>query len=277
MTGWLAQTLVPIAWCWRIERRDGVTLGFTTHDAPLLIDHLPYRPAPGIRPSAIHQQGGIDGDSFEVEGALATGGISGDDLASGRWDDARLTLLVANWDSPGDEPLIIADGRIGPVSSDGRQFVAELSMHDPLLAEPIVPDTSAECRAELGDRRCRVDMATRTYRARIVAADANVLTMDRQWPDGVLGLGRMRWLTGPDCGLYVPIRAQQGANVTIEPMPGRPNPDAGAGLVGTIVALREGCDKRAATCTARFANIANFRGEPHVPGMDLLTRFPGGA
>jgi hypothetical protein len=42
------------------------------------------------------------------------------------------------------------------------------------------------------------------------------------------------------------------------------------------VELTQGCDKRAATCAERFANIANFRGEPHLPGFDLLTRFPGG-
>ena len=30
-----------------------------------------------------------------------------------------------------------------------------------------------------------------------------------------------------------------------------------------------------ATCAGRFANAVNFRGEPHLPGMDLLTRYPG--
>ncbi len=37
----------------------------------------------------------------------------------------------------------------------------------------------------------------------------------------------------------------------------------------------ERCDKRLATCCERFANAANFRGEPHLPGNDLLTRYPG--
>ena len=42
-----------------------------------------------------------------------------------------------------------------------------------------------------------------------------------------------------------------------------------------LVAIVEGCDKRLATCSERFVNAANFRGEPHLPGMDLLTRYPG--
>ena len=44
---------------------------------------------------------------------------------------------------------------------------------------------------------------------------------------------------------------------------------------GVRVRLSEGCDKRFTTCRERFANGANFRGEPHLPGNDLLTRYPG--
>ena len=45
--------------------------------------------------------------------------------------------------------------------------------------------------------------------------------------------------------------------------------------VGCRIELREGCDKRFETCVSRFANAINFRGEPHLPGNDLLTRYPG--
>ncbi|MFL6789431.1 MAG: phage BR0599 family protein, partial [Sphingomicrobium sp.] len=45
--------------------------------------------------------------------------------------------------------------------------------------------------------------------------------------------------------------------------------------IGTPLEIIEGCDKRLETCSARFANAANFRGEPHLPGNDLLTRYPG--
>ena len=49
------------------------------------------------------------------------------------------------------------------------------------------------------------------------------------------------------------------------------NPPRGEAAVELI----EGCDKSLATCAARFGNAANFRGEPYLPGMDLLTRYPG--
>ena len=38
---------------------------------------------------------------------------------------------------------------------------------------------------------------------------------------------------------------------------------------GDAVMLTIGCDRRFATCRDRFANTANFRGFPHLPGSDL--------
>ncbi len=40
-----------------------------------------------------------------------------------------------------------------------------------------------------------------------------------------------------------------------------------------MVEVLEGCDKRLATCATRFLNAGNFRGEPHLPGNDLLVRY----
>ena len=270
MAMWLAGPVVPIAWCWRVERRDGVTVGFTTHDAPLLIHHQTYSPSPGIRPSAIHQREGLQGDTFDIEGALSGDAITIADLSQGRWDNAALTLFVTDWESPDTAAVVIASGRIGGVDSDGRGFSAELAGRDPMLDTALVPETSAECRAELGDRRCGIAMAGRRHRASIVSVDGGAIVCDRSLPAGDLSFGQLRWLSGLKCGLAAVIIGHDANGISIAGV------QASAADVGAMVELTEGCDKRAATCAARFANIANFRGEPHLPGLDLLTRFPGG-
>ena len=53
------------------------------------------------------------------------------------------------------------------------------------------------------------------------------------------------------------------------------DPPAFAVAAGTLALLTEGCDRQMATCAGRFGNGVNFRGEPYLPGMDLLTRYPG--
>ena len=43
--------------------------------------------------------------------------------------------------------------------------------------------------------------------------------------------------------------------------------------MGDGVAVTAGCDRQFATCRDRFANAANFRGFPHIPGQDAVLRY----
>jgi uncharacterized phage protein (TIGR02218 family) len=44
--------------------------------------------------------------------------------------------------------------------------------------------------------------------------------------------------------------------------------------VGDAFAVVAGCDKLAATCRAKFANLINFRGFPTIPGDETMVRYP---
>jgi uncharacterized phage protein (TIGR02218 family) len=39
---------------------------------------------------------------------------------------------------------------------------------------------------------------------------------------------------------------------------------------GDAFRVTAGCDKRLGTCLAKFANVPNFRGFPHMPGNDFV-------
>ena len=46
--------------------------------------------------------------------------------------------------------------------------------------------------------------------------------------------------------------------------------------IGDTYSAIAGCRKRLTEdCKTRFANVLNFQGEPHLPGIDLLTKVPG--
>ena len=49
---WFSQDLETVGMFWRVARRDGVTLGFTTHDADLWFDGVLHRAAPGMTPQS---------------------------------------------------------------------------------------------------------------------------------------------------------------------------------------------------------------------------------
>jgi uncharacterized phage protein (TIGR02218 family) len=101
-----------------------------------------------------------------------------------------------------------------------------------------------------------------------VEAVDGAVTLDREI-DNRFVLGRLRYMSGANCGLTTIILAVDGATLRIRDLP------RGAVETGCRIELREGCDKRFDTCVTRFRNAVNFRGEPHLPGNDLLTRYPG--
>jgi uncharacterized phage protein (TIGR02218 family) len=266
---WLEGALTSVALCWLIERRDGVAIGLTAHDRDLEIGGLIYRAAPGMTPSAITRSAALDADSMDVSGALTSEAISERDLLAGRWDGARVSVFATDWTAPG-ETVSLGEGTIGSVETKGAALTAELRGIAAGLERPVVEETSPECRAELGDKRCRVAMARRRRFASVVAMDGAVLTLDSAEPvANGWGGGRLRWFSGENSGLEDAVARSDGAAVTLR----RPPRFEG---VGALIEIGEGCDKSIATCAGRFGNAANFRGEPYLPGIDLLTRYPGG-
>lgn len=263
--------LTTLAFCWRLERRDGVCLGFTTHDRELAIDGLAYRAVPGMLPSSITLSDGFELDSLDVAGALTSEAITEEDLAAGRWDGASVTLFIVDWEAPEGARLPLARGELGDVSLKGFGFEAELRGPTAMLDAPVVEQTSPECRAELGDKRCRIDMAARVRVTRLTAvlSETVVEVADAAVETNAYAYGRLRWITGANSGLESALLSSAGVRLTLREET-RYGPAA-----GDLIEIQEGCDKSFATCANRFGNAANFRGEPHLPGIDLLTRYPG--
>lgn len=270
MALFLEHPLMTAAICWRLERRDGVVLGFTTHDRDLDIDGLRYRAAPGMLPSSISLTDGFDADALEVKGALSSAAISDRDLRAGRWDGAAVQILMVDWADPMGARQQIARGELGEVSINDNQFEVQIRGPATMLERPVVEQTSPECRADLGDARCRVDMASRTVLTRVSDVRAeDQLEVTATVATGIYDYGRLRWIGGANSGLVSPILSAEGVVIHLREPPPFP------ARAGDLIELRQGCDKRLATCVSRFANAANFRGEPHLPGLDLLTRYPG--
>lgn len=265
---WLEGELTTMAICWRIERRDGVAIGLTAHDQDLTIGGLIYRAAPGMVPSAIVRGDAAQGNGMQATGSLTSEGISETDLQAGRWDGAEVEVFAVDWCDPA-QPLSLGRGRFGSVETSGHGFAAELRGGLMALDAPVSERTSPDCRAELGGRRCRAAMAGRRHWARVIAINGRDVTLDQAEPlANAYGEGRLCWFGGRNSGLDDAILKSTGDVVTLRRHPRFTD-------TGVLVRIEQGCDKRLQTCANRFSNAANFRGEPYLPGIDLLTRYPG--
>lgn len=268
---WFAAELETVATFWRLLRRDGVALGFVTHDCDLWLDGLRHRAAPGMVPSAIRRSAGLEPDSAEVEGALTHDAIAAADLACGRFDGARLLIGLADWQS--GESTVLYSGTIGALTESGGRFQAVLTSRKAELQRDPVPRTSPTCRAAFCGPDCGLPAARFEARAQVASADRDAATVtlagDR---DGApFAGGQLRWLAGPLAGTATAIRAASGAKLALAAPLDRAIP------AGSAVLLREGCDRTLATCAARFGNAVNFRGEPFLPGNDFVARAPAAA
>ena len=260
----LDRELDTIATFWRIWRKDGVALGFTTHDRDLWFGGILHRAAPGLTPSAIRRTSGLADEGADVEGALAHDCIAESDLAAGRFDGAVVAIGAVDWETL--ESATLYSGSIQSVSREGNGFTAQLASAKAALAVDPVPRSSPTCRARFCGPGCGLSPARFTRRAVVSGFDARRAQFAGIDPAPYQG-GELRWLDGSLAGLSATIVAADAGGLLFDRQLEGVEP-------GTRAMLREGCDHTLATCTARFANAANFQGEPFLPGTDLLAHYP---
>lgn len=268
---WFASDLETVATFWRIARQDGITLGFTTHDADLWFDGLLHRASPGMVPSAIRKSAGFEPDSAEVRGAITHEAITSTDLAAGRFDGARIRIGLVDWETL--ERDTIYAGTIGSVAEEDGRFSADLVSRKAELQRDPIPRTSPSCRAHFCGPGCNLNPLRFSREVRLTSLDtesnsATFTGLAAADASAFIG-GTVRWLEGPQAGVAMRVMASavDGALVLDTPL------DT-ATASGALATLREGCDHTLETCAARFDNAVNFRGEPFLPGNDLLTRYP---
>lgn len=268
---WFDSPLETVATFWRILRRDGVALGFVTHDRDLWFDGLLHRTAPGMVPSAIRRSADLEPDSAEVQGVLSHDAIAAADLVAGRFDGARVLIGLVDWQSR--ERHVIYRGSIGTVGAEADGFTATLDSRKAELHRDPVPRTSPSCRATFCGPGCTLSAARFTHAGTAGGGDpaSGVIELVTTTNRANLVGGTLRWLNGPHAGQAMGVLAAGPTQVTLDTPLDRPPPP------GTPVLLREGCDRTLATCANRFGNAINFQGEPHLPGNDMLTRYPSPA
>jgi uncharacterized phage protein (TIGR02218 family) len=251
---------------WRVFRNDGIALGFTSHDRDLTFGGIRHRAAPGMVPTAIRLTSDLTEDSAGVEGALNHRTIREADLAAGLFDGAAIQIGIVDWIT--QEHQVLYSGSMGRIEDDTRGFTAELRSAKQVLEHDLVPRTSPTCRAEFCGPGCGLSAMRFTTRVRLNAVDFDLNRVSLEGADaGAHVDGRVRFIDGPQTGIAFGVISVTGSWLTLD------RPIDPRTLVGTPVELREGCDHTIDTCAGRFANAVNFRGEPFLPGNDLLARY----
>lgn len=267
--------VTTLSWCWRLTRRDGVRIGFTDHDRDLSFDGTTYEAAAGFTATEMKHSIGLGVDNLEVESALTSDRLSEDDLAAGLYDDARVEIFRVNWANP-EQRVLMRAGSLGEVSRSGPSFQAEVRGLAHYLQQPNGRLFQFTCDADLGDRRCGVDLEAGGYRgsgtvSALVSARAFEVSGLELFAAGWFARGLLRFTAGANSGRAAEIRShRQRDGVAVIELWQEPSRDV---AIGDAVEVTAGCDKQLATCRERFGNAINFRGFPHMPGNDFVTSY----
>jgi uncharacterized phage protein (TIGR02218 family) len=266
---------------WRVTRADGAVLGFTEHDEALRFAGTLFEPASGFAASEARAASGLAAPAAEIKGGFSSEAISEEDLAAGRYDGARVELLLVNWQAPEDQHVLLSVQEIGEVVRAGAGFSAELRSVAHRLQQPQGRIYNRRCDADLGDITCGVDMGINGRRrvggvVAVVAADRLRISDLAGLAEGYFRLGHLRFDDGLLAGRRVAIEDSGAAAegiveirlwLPLEASPG----------IGDAVTLSVGCDKSFATCRTKFSNQRNFQGFPHMPGSDFAYSYVSGA
>lgn len=261
---------------WLVTRKDGKSFGFTDHDQDLAIEGQVYRASAGMTAKAFQQGTGLSVDNSEAIGILSDASISEADIAAGRFDNAEVRNWLVNWQHP-DQRMEQFRGYFGDITRSAGMFKVELRGQMDRLNQSQGRVYHKGCSAVLGDGNCRVDLLAPEISAEvmvlsIIDGGEIEIAATGSHGSGWFDRGRVTFTSGAASGLMAEIKRD-----TVTSAGRRLTFWASVGIVispGDALRVIAGCDRRAETCRTKFANFANFRGFPHIPGEDWLTSYP---
>lgn len=269
LAGHLALDCTTLCHCWRLERTDGLVMGFTDHDRTIVFEGVDYAPETGLSASETVASLDMSPGSAEVEGALSSDRLNEDDIEAGRFDGATVETFLVNWRDPA-ERMSLRKAVIGRITRADGRFLAELESPARALDRPNGRHLRRVCDAELGDARCGADVTGGDFNAAGSVIDMPAPATIRvngldSFDPGWFAHGVLEWGDGSDAGrrLRIVDHRRDGEAVLLV-LEG----DGPAAQPGTSFAVRAGCDRRFVTCREKFGNSINFRGFPHLPGND---------
>lgn len=263
---------------WELRRKDGMRLGFTDHDLNIEFGDLVFHADTGLSSVALEQTTGLAVDNTEALGVLSHTSVSEADIEAGRLDGAEVLAWTVNWADPAERALRFR-GSVGEIRRSGGVFTAELSGLTEQLNQPRGRIYQKSCAAILGDAACGFDLNAPGYSWAGLVSGVEGRTRFKfddlaGFGEGWFERGRIDVVDGAAKGLSGLVKSDQsspdGRLIELwEPLRAEIS-------VGDRFRIFAGCDRRMTTCRAKFDNLLNFRGFPHIPGEDWLMTTPGG-
>lgn len=232
----------------------GAVLRFTDSDRSVTYGGNVY--APGCDVSQVQAAVGASTQSCTVTVTLGDSGLTTTMIEAGLLDNAKYVVRVIDFVMPTLPPVIFFLGFVSKITYNDRLSASIDGRPLSSKGVPLATDKfSSNCRADLGDSRCKVNVDA----LKVIGVTVTVVTNTQNFSmsnTGAWSNGLVVFTSGVNIGYSFEIaKSVIGAVILKGVMPFLP-------AVGDTLTLYPGCDKTTANCSGLYGNIANFQGEP---------------
>ncbi len=255
--------------CYTLTLRSGTVLTLTNADVPvtlggttflansLLIDGLAFKCALGL--DVDEQQVTLAARPTDTIGgvpaltAIHRGALDGCTLR-------RERAFLTSWSAPPLGSIVLFQGRVTSIDAVGRTSATVTVASDLVLLDIDMPRNLYQptCVHALYDSGCGLQKSA-WGSAGTVAAGTGATQIVWAGADPKFAQGTLTFTSGVLAGQSVGVKAASAGALALA------YPLAAVPAVGDGFTAYPGCDRTQATCAAKFANLANFRGFPFVP------------
>lgn len=283
----LSSDTTTLAYCWKVEKKDGTFIMGTDHDVDIEIaagdSAGVYLAGSNITASDNRSTATSAVDNMEVVGAFQKEATSLDvsvaDIESGVLDGAPVTLFVCNWQAPDDWQLVVRYGYLGEITRDSdHKYTTELRGLKQILTQVFIRTYSTKCPVNFCDAECSLDILDFTYNATVTAVtdrrrfDVSIGAASPSPFMGAFRGGELRFVTGGNAGFLREVKLDSVGDVLGHISLWENFPEDIQ--VGDTLTIARGCDKTIEQCKA-YGNVVNFRGYGiFIEGNDALTKGP---
>lgn len=265
---------LTVCTCVKLERTDGVVMGFTNIASTITYEGVDYIPQSTLQATVTHASSDTGVDNLDITGILDDERILARDVSNGVYRRAKITIFRLNYNDLTMGHIVTFSGYIGRISMvDDNQFTAEVLSLSSLLNQSVGSETSSICRCrKFGDGQCKVVLASYQHVRSISGVDSNKeMTFGSDThATGYFDNGLILFTTGVNAGLSREVKAHTLVAGEAHVVTRLSFPEDVE--VGDEAVLTRGCDFTFETCRDTYNNAINFRGEPHLPGTETILK-----
>ncbi len=270
-----------------ITRRDGVVYGFTDCDRDIVFAGRTYR-AGTYTPTAVASSADLSVDNLEIQSVLDDAVIRDVDLSAGLWNYAQVQIEQVNYADLSLGSRILRRGTLGEVKFGRIGFSVELRGLTQALQQNIGELSSVRCRADLGDARCGVDLASRTVTGTVQAVDPDNRTLTDSTrtepgpagPIAVTGISTAQYasVTAVAHGLVVgqTVMISDVIGMTAQELVNGQLVTGTTSINGAFASVRAVPDADHVTLTLDTRNLSGYGGGGHLNVPGNVGTFDGG-